>query len=134
MRKKMILLLLIAAVVVAAVGGYLWNKPRPKAEDQAGLATTAEALYAAYAANETAANATYLDKVIRVRGNLVEISRNQDGRQVLLLGVADPLGGVQCTLREEQPAYQINQPVEIKGFCNGFTTVVVLSDCVPSKP
>ncbi len=134
MHKRTFLLVAAALIVGMGIGLYLWNKPRPKAEDQTGIPVSAETLYAAFNADEKAANHRYLAKVLQVSGRIAEISQNQDGHQVVLLQVADPLGGVQCTLREARPGIGLNQPITLKGFCNGFTTVVIVADCVWVNP
>jgi hypothetical protein len=134
MKKKGILFALfggIAAVVVAVV--LVWNKPHKTVENEPGLRITAEVLAKAFEENEQNANDTYLNKILEVGGTISEVTKNQDGRTVLLLGVEDPLSGVQCTMKDDKATYESGQRVTVKGFCNGYTTVVLLNDCVGIK-
>lgn len=129
------ILVVVAMVILAAgvVALVVWNKPHPKAENQEAAVIAADTLYNAFNTDEVSANTRYLNKVIELHGNAGELSRNQDGQQVILLSVEDPMGGVQCTMRKDQSEVGQGQPVRVKGFCNGFTSAVLLSDCVIVK-
>jgi hypothetical protein len=133
MAKRILVVLLMVLLAGGIIGWVVWNKPHPKAEDEKASAIAADSLYNAFVQNEQAANTHYLNKVLELQGSAAELSRNQDGQQVLILSVPDPLGGVQCTMRKDQPAVAQGQAVRIKGFCNGYTSVVLLSDCVLVK-
>lgn len=121
------LVLLLAAV---AVGCVIWNKPHKKAENQQATAVDANKLYTDFTGNEQAANTTYLNKVLEVTGTASEVSTNQDQQTVVLIGVDDPLGGIQCTMRDKGTSVATGSKLRVKGFCNGVTSVVLLSDCV----
>jgi len=128
---KKVLLLLFAGIIVAATAGWLmWNKPHETVDDKKGIQITAEELSSAFLNDEQKANSIYLNQVIEVSGTIAEISKNQDGKDVILLECSDPLSGVQCTMRETAGIYYAGETTVIKGFCTGFTTVVLLSDCI----
>ncbi|WP_118972139.1 OB-fold protein [Taibaiella koreensis] len=129
MKKILIVLLILVAAGVGA-GLYLWNKPHEKAEDRQAMAVTAGVLSEAFAGNEQKANAAYLNQVLAVSGTVSEVSRNQDGNTVIVLAGSDPLSGVQCTMREDGVKASVGDKMTIKGFCNGYTLVVLLSDCI----
>ncbi|PQJ13074.1 hypothetical protein CJD36_004840 [Flavipsychrobacter stenotrophus] len=138
MNKKLIIRVLIAIVVVGAIGagvGYkMWTKPHPKAEDQKGIAITTVALAKEYGADEKAADAKYLNKVIEVSGTVGETEKNQDGGLMVILQTEDPTAGVQCTMREKTATVNKGQNLTIKGFCSGNgITGVSLTDCVINK-
>ncbi len=132
--KRFLLPVLILLVLGLVIGWFVWNKPHPRAEDQAGIALSAEALYAAYGENEQTANGLYLNKVIAVNGTLLSQEVNQDGQSVAILRGApgDDLlaGGVMCTMRDKDVALPNSGSVSIKGFCTGFANDVHLTDCV----
>lgn len=130
-RRRLIWMIPLALLlVVLTVGCVLWNKPHKKAEDQKAQVVDANKLYSDFTANEQAANGTYINKVLEVTGTATEVTTNQDGQPVLLIGVDDPLGGIQCTMRDKSPAVAVGSKVRVIGFCNGITSVVLLSDCV----
>jgi len=129
MKKKILLFIVIVAAVAAGIGYFVWNKPHETVDNKEGLKITAEALAAAFEQDEQKANATYLNQVLEVNGKISELTKNQEGKDVVLLESSDPFSGVLCTMKEGT-SLQLGQVVTIKGFCNGFTTAVLLSDCI----
>lgn len=128
--KKVLLCLLVVVLAGAGVAIYLWNKPHATVEDKQAIKCSAEDLANAFTSNEEAANKKYLNQVIEVSGVVMEVTSNQDGKQVVNLAVSDPLSGVQCTMSATNMEIQTGKSVTIKGFCNAYTLTVVLSDCV----
>lgn len=128
-KKSLVMGLLGVMLLVAAGAVFMWNKPHESVEGKEGIQLTAENLTLAFAANEQQANAQYLNQVIEVQGTIVEATKNQDGKDVLLLESSDPLSGVQCTMKEPGN-FSTGTVVTLKGFCNGYTMVVLLGDCV----
>jgi hypothetical protein len=95
MMKKILLVILIIAVVGVGAGIYLWNKAPAKVEDSASSAINADDLAIAFTTNEQQANGKFLNKVLDVSGTIAEVTKNQDGKTVITLGVAsDPLSGI----------------------------------------
>lgn len=133
MKKKTLLLILFAGVIaVIAFVTFKWNEAPATVNGKKGIKITAEDLTNAFEQNEANANASYLNKIIEVSGVIAEVNKNQDGKTVLLLASSDPLSGVQCTMKDSG-VFTINQKITIKGFCNGYTMVVLLNDCIPSE-
>lgn len=129
--KKVSIIIFVLLLIGGGIGYYMFNKKPAKVEDIKAAAITADSLYGAFAANEAAANKTYLSKVFDVSGTVQEVSQNQDGQTVAILGVAaDPLSGVQCTFRDKGVKLEVDQKAVVKGFCNGYTMTVILSDCI----
>src|ERR1051325_1680201 len=103
MKKRVILYVLLAGVLIGVgVGLYLWNKPHRRAEDEKGIPVTAEALFREFSANEPAANAKYLNKLLEVTGKVTSADTNQDGQLALVMEAGDPMFGVMCTMRERK--------------------------------
>jgi anionic cell wall polymer biosynthesis LytR-Cps2A-Psr (LCP) family protein len=128
--KKILLVLLVLVLAGAGIGVYMWNKPPETVDNKKAEAITAEALAKAFTDNEQKANAAYLNQVLDVTGTVAEVSKNQDGKTVIVLSVSDPLSGIQCTMRDDGVQAQVGSAMTIKGFCNGYTLVVLLSDCI----
>lgn len=130
MKRRTFVLVFSLILVIAGIA--LWNyvnKPAPKVEDATALALTAEKLSDDYAKDETASNKKYLGQALEVSGMVVEITKNQDGKMVALLQADDPMSGVQCTFRKEV-SIAAGEQITVKGFCTGYTLVVLLSDCI----
>lgn len=133
MKKKTLLLIFLVIVLISgAVVYYMLHKPHATVDDKKGLAITSETLSAAFIADEKTANTTYLNQILEVSGVIDELTQNQDKKQVVLLHSEDPLSGVQCTMKNSS-LLKVGDKVTIKGFCNGYTTVVLLSDCILNK-
>jgi hypothetical protein len=131
--KKVLYVVLALLVLGSAVGYYLWNKAPAKVENQKATAISANDLAQAFVNNEQQANTTYLNKVMAVSGKVMEVSKNQDGKTVVVLEAAfDPTSGVQCTMRDNNFNPKVGDSITVKGFCNAYTVVVILSDCIPN--
>lgn len=136
LRYQKIYLWLTILGFLAIVSGnltaiYIWNKAPDKIEDVKGISITADDLTREYTADETAADAKYLNKAIEVSGTVVEVINNQDGGTMVILKSIDPTTAVQCALRDRNAKVAVEQHVVIKGFCSGNgITGVSLTDCV----
>ncbi len=130
MLKKISVVLGFLIIIGVCTAYYMWTKPAPKAEDIKGITMTAVQLNKEFTADETKANASYLDKVIEISGTVTDVSANQDGGIVMILDSGDPMAGVQCTMRDKGAKVAKGQTVTIKGFCRGNNMGVALNDCV----
>lgn len=128
--KKLGLTLLVAVLIAGGIFLYMWNKAPETVDGKKAIAMTSINLSRVFQDNEQTGNTMYLNKVIAVNGTIAEVSKNQDGKTVLLLSGDDPLSGVQCTMRDDKGVYETGKPITVKGFCNGYTVVVLLSDCI----
>ena len=138
-RRKGLLLVFLGAAIAVIIGvWFMWNKPRPKAEDQAGISIGAQELYTKFRTGDPSIK-EYEGKVVSVQGAVIEKGENGDGKTTASLDTKDPDGGViQCTFGEVANI-SIGQQIVVKGFCNGYTDLaplggtVVLNDCVIAK-
>lgn len=129
--KKLIWITVFALVATALVAGlYQYNRKPEGVDHKSGLPIKAATLVESYQQNEDSANKQFLSKVLCVTGTIAEVNKNEDGKTVLFLEGNDPLSGVQCTMRDLEVGFTVGKPVTIKGFCNGYTMAVVLSDCI----
>ena len=133
-RKKIIawaLLSVLLITVTGAVIGYkMYTKPHRNVEQVKAVQLSAIELATAYENNEAEANTQYLDKVLEIKGEITEISKNQKGEPVITLKGTD-MSGIICTLEgTATPAIKLNAPVVIKGICTGFLTDVVMVRCI----
>jgi hypothetical protein len=136
MKKKYIQAIVAIGLVLLAVGmvyAYMiWNKPQRDVKEETAIAVQAQALFDAYTNNENQANTTYLDKAVAVTGEVTQVQTNQQQQQVLTLKTADPMFGVQCTMKEPSSA-TVGSTVTVKGICTGFLMDVVIIDCYISQ-
>lgn len=132
MRKRSLALIAVILLAVAALAWwYAWNKPHRDVINESSISISADSLYNEYNSNETEANKQFLDKAISVHGAVQQIISNQQGQQVILLETSDPVAAVSATLKD-LPTMQLKKGdhITIKGICSGFSSDVVLRDCI----
>jgi hypothetical protein len=132
--KKILLIAGILAITGASIGYLIYNKPHEKmATAKADFHIQASELFAAFEANEKAANEKYLDKTIEVTGKVVEAKLDEDGKTGIMLD-AGGMFGVSCKLDDFAPPkrteFQPGEEVIFKCKCTGLLMDVVLVRCV----
>lgn len=136
MRKK-ITIFLAGAIVCLGFAWYWYNKPRESVAFKPTVAAVSAAkLYEAYASNEDEGDKMYLNKIIEVKGTVVELTYS--GEDIILtLEAQSTSGGISCRFSpgKEIVKKQIRKEMEIsvKGRCTGFNMDVNLTDCVIVK-
>lgn len=129
--KILLVVLLLVALTAGFAGYFMWNKPKRDVENEKGVAVSAAQLVKEFQENENEANAKYLDKAIEVTGLVAEVSKNQDGKQTILLSSDDAFTGVFCTLKDtENTSLATGANVTIKGICSGMLSDVRLREAV----
>jgi hypothetical protein len=128
-----ILFTLGCGLVIALAGTalYLYNKPPRNVADETGIPVSATELYAKFTSNEPQANQAYLNKVLQVSGQVLEVKNAPSAGKVVVLNTGDPMFGVACMLNNIQsPARQVKpgEKITIKGICTGYLSDVVLTN------
>lgn len=134
MIRKILIAILVLSLIGAGVGYYEWHRKSKEAEDFKGIPITAVELAKEFSANESAANAKYLNKWLEVSGTVSEVDKNQEGGTMLVLDSGDPMTGVQCSMREKDAGANKGQTVKLKGMCSGSGIMgVSLTRCIIIK-
>jgi hypothetical protein len=133
MNKKLLLIALFTIIVLGAFYGISeWFREHDStAKLKADYTVLATELFDAYEENEEEANAKYLEKVIKVTGEVVEIDKEEDISKVILAS-NDLMFGVICVFDgkdEITTAPEIGSTVTLKGICSGKAMDVVLNRC-----
>lgn len=132
MKKLIPIIVLIAAIIGGGVVYFIYNKPhRDIASEEAAYTLTADELFDAFEADEQAANAKYLDKVVAVSGPLADVTANGAGQSVLTITATNAmLGGISATMQsKEAPALTLGESVTVKCRCTGYLMDVILINC-----
>lgn len=132
MKKVTLAIILIAAIIVGALVYRTYNKPhRDIATEDLSFSLTADELFDAFEADEAAANALYLDKVVKVTGKVADVTENSAGQAVITITATNAmLGGVSATLQEGGMVnVSEGDAVAVKCRCTGFLMDVVLINC-----
>ena len=133
MLKKVIFPLLIIALVAAgAVYYYVFVysvQNHRNINDEDAITVIADSLSQNFATDEVIANAKYLNKVLEVKGVVIDTASNQLGKPTLTIGNASSMANVFVTLSERPVApIKLNDTIRVKGICNGFLSDVVIND------
>ena len=134
MLKRILLIVSIAILCTIAWGVHLYFKTRPDIGSmKASVSLSATSLYAQYQKDEAPANTLFLEKIIAVDGEVLDVSKTDSTLSIQLKGGDN--GGVNCSIRNiPKTIPQKGSRVTIKGKCSGFLMDVNLVDCVLEKP
>lgn len=126
--RKVILFILMLGIIGAGVGYYMYNKPVASLEKKKpDVEVSASKLIEDYEADETAANTTYLGKVVQVSGKIADITA-EEGKKKVQLETSNPISMIICELEDGTSAEQLKtgDEVIIKGLCTGYLSDVIL--------
>jgi len=107
---------------------FVWNKPMQDVKNAKAISVPATVIFNEYSANEKTANTKYIDKIVEVTGEVNSVSKNSEGKTVVLLKTDDLMFGVNCTM-EDDAQVKTGEQISIKGICTGYLTDVVLIRC-----
>ena len=130
-------MLLLTGLLAAGAYYYVFifsrNNHRQVQNEQA-ITIGAEMLADQFSTDETSANARYLDKVLAVKGIMLEAGVNNEGKTTLLLqGDTSSMTHIFCTLISEIPAPPRLSEVTVKGICTGLLSDVIVVDALLIK-
>ncbi len=133
--KKIVLIGLACLLLGSTVGVYMYNKPHQDIQGaKADYHMPAATLFEAFAADESAANAKYLDKVVEVTGKVISVSKTDDGLPSLTLDGGSDMFGVICQMdkfsEHGELGFKEGEEVILRGICTGMLMDVVLVRCV----
>lgn len=121
---------MLGCVLVATLAGimvYLYNKPSRNVVAETGIPVTATELFTKFSTNEPQANNRYLNKVLQVSGQVLEVKSNSTAGRVVILNTGDPLFGIACTL-DKPEVVKPGEKITVKGICTGYLSDVVLTN------
>jgi hypothetical protein len=133
MKPGIVWTLIIAVVLIAVLALWLYNKPHRTADQKPFVSLSATELFKTFESDEASANENYLDKVLEVYGEVIEITQDIDNHTIVVLKSNDPIFGVRCTLDKGNSHISIGETIHLKGICKGYLSDVVLTNCIPVK-
>ncbi len=138
MKRIAFIAVTILLIVISVTAYYRYNQPRKDVSAQhTDVTINANQLYQQYYEHEQEANQKYLDKVIEVKGKVSEVQSN-NGLIVLLINAGNGMGGINCSMKENNSINVMQQlkdkEVLVKGKCTGFLMDVNLVDCLLVQP
>ena len=133
MFKKITILFLITALIAAgAVYYYVFIysvQNHRNINDEDAITVIADSLAQDFINDEVIANTKYLNKVLAVKGVVIDTASNQQGQLTLTIGNVSNMSNVFVTLIKRPLAViKLNDSIHVKGVCSGFLSDVVISD------
>lgn len=125
----------LPVLLIGGLVAFKFSQPKPPLDIHKApteIKVKAEGLYAAFEADEAAANTAYVGKVIEVSGVLSAITQSSEGNYVVSLEAESPLGQITCNLAPAESlnpeSTSINQVLTVKGVCTGYLFDVVIDN------
>lgn len=119
--KKIILFniaLLFLAISIIVL--YLFNKGPDDVSRRGGIEATPDELYTSYIKDSVLAHKKYDGKVLRITGEVSEVTQNAQKQQIVLLKTSNSGGNINCTMEVAIPNIKAGDMVTIKGICSGM--------------
>lgn len=128
-----------AAAALLLLAGLAYQFMTPKGEVDIAKASAvhelpASKLYAAFEADEAAANDRYTNTIMTVNGTITKVEENEDGLFLVSLATDSALGAVVCTLQDgtiNKSQLKTGSPITVKGICTGYLFDVVIDRAIP---
>ena len=116
-----IVLIFIAIVAIAVIIIYLvWNQPHKNIKGAIGIQTTATQLYAKLTKDSSKMKLAFVNKIVRVSGEVKQVLKNQEAQQIILLKTNVEGGSINCTMEEKNLDVKPGDTISIKGICSGY--------------
>lgn len=96
--KSVLIVISGLILIISAFFVYQFNKPERNIATESPILFSSEDLFQKFSSNEQQANQLYLNKVLQVTGNIVDVTHTNQGEDVIVLKSSDPMFGTSCTL------------------------------------
>jgi len=131
---KILLISLIVAIIGLFTALYLYNKPFLNvSKSKPDIILNSQVLLNDYQEDENLANKKYVDKLIQVTGEIVEISIDK-GTTIVTLKDFNGLSTIICHMLAEDNLkalkLEIGNEIIIKGICTGYLLDIIMVKCV----
>ena len=119
--KQLLWISLLGLVLSVSLTVYfVYAREHRDVATEKGIQVTAQQLFESFAADETKANALYLDKAIEITGEVINVTTNQDGNIVVDFKTNDPFFVINCTFKTNPGSLKTGDMITFKGICTGY--------------
>ena len=131
--KKIIAVILGFGIISLFIVYKIYNKPHVNVSDaKSDITITADQIINDFSSDETKANRSYLDKIVKISGVISELKVVKQ-KGIITLKTNHDFGSVLCHL-SDKASQKINslkeeQTLTLKGICTGFLMDVILVKC-----
>jgi len=135
MKKIILIGILIIAVAAIFYGYKTYNKEHKNLNDVKPDYTLSPVTFLAeFDADENAAQTKYLNKIIQIQGELLEIQKV--GEQIIwIISTGNPLSNIQCEMdgryiKDVEDKVKKGSTVTVQGICSGKLMDIVINQAV----
>lgn len=134
MNRNILIFLVLVVILGGWIGYKMYNKPHQDlTRMKPDYTFTSAALLQEFEANEETAQNKFLNKIIRIEGNLSDIQQI-DQKLILIIDTGNPLSNIQCEMDpryiKAEKAFTAGQPITVQGICSGKLMDIVLNQVV----
>lgn len=127
-------LFVVTFIALSAIlaGLYFYNlKHTDMAKAKPDFVVTASLLQKAFEADETAASARYINKVLEVTGKITSVKPAANNILSISLATENDLSSVICTFSgiSDPSKFISGNEITLRGECSGFLLDVLLNNC-----
>jgi hypothetical protein len=131
--KKLLAILTLSTLIFLAISclNIFREADSDVGKKTADFEISAKELVENFEMNEDSANSRYLGKIVLIKGNISNISEQDDVVSVYLKADED-LAGVLCSFDPKSinlQSLKVGNELQIKGICSGYLLDVVLNKC-----
>lgn len=123
MKNWLKVVLIIGGICILTGGIFvlaIFNKAHRDVTKEKGVQLSPQSLFDAFKTNEATANTQYLDKAIEMKGEVAEVTTNQEGKVVVNFKTNDPFFVINCTFKTNPGPLQLGTTITFKGICTGY--------------
>ncbi len=135
MKRKIFIAVGFIALVVLIYGYLTYNKGHKNLNNiKPDFTLAPAALLAEFDADENAAQTKYLNKIIQLQGELVDIQKVGD-QTIWIISTGNPLSNIQCEMdarfiQEVNDKVKKGTTVTVQGICSGKLMDIVINQAV----
>lgn len=135
MKRNLFFITLVVLVAIGIYAWYLYNKPHTDLNSVSpDVILTASSLFAEYNADEVAADARFLGKIVEVTGIVESIEAREGIIPKIILATGDPLSEIQCEMAGNNVKSVNNgEELTLRCVCSGKLMDIILNKCVIIK-
>ncbi|MEP7108085.1 MAG: hypothetical protein ABI760_08880 [Ferruginibacter sp.] len=119
-KRNLFLSITGLVLIVSVIAWYMYNKEGPDIENASAEKVAATDLYDSFVRDSVGAKKMYMEKILEVSGEVIQVNKNQELQAVILVRTYINGASLNCTM--EGPAGDIKKgdKVLIKGICKGM--------------
>ena len=119
-KNKLLVSILILVLILGSLAYYFYNKGPVDVRNETGIKINATELYKTFLSDSIVAKQQYAHKILEVSGVVINVAKNVQAQDIILLKTSTEGASVNCTLEEFIKNIKPGDKVVLKGICIGI--------------